>query len=211
MMTKGEKGGPVNYVALGDSTGVGVGAQRWRLCRASLCADQRVACGFASHQPVRERRNHRGCLRGQVGPALTARPTLVTLGIGINDVGRGVSVERFARNYEEIVTRLRAKTNAPIVVTNCRTSRSLRPSPSHCAARLAGASRSSTSTSKRSPKHGLLVVDAYTATHELIPQHPEFFSTDGFHPSDDGLRVLGQADVADGQIRHRRIEKRTKI
>jgi lysophospholipase L1-like esterase len=35
-------------------------------------------------------------------------------------------------------------------------------------------------------RYGLRVVDAFTTTHEVIPTHPEFFSSDGFHPSDIG-------------------------
>jgi lysophospholipase L1-like esterase len=35
-------------------------------------------------------------------------------------------------------------------------------------------------------RYNLLVVDAYSVTHEVIPSHPEFFSEDGFHPSDVG-------------------------
>ncbi|HKG96716.1 MAG TPA: SGNH/GDSL hydrolase family protein, partial [Pyrinomonadaceae bacterium] len=35
-------------------------------------------------------------------------------------------------------------------------------------------------------RYGLSVVDAFTTTHDVIPDHPEFFSDDGFHPSDVG-------------------------
>jgi acyl-CoA thioesterase-1 len=35
-------------------------------------------------------------------------------------------------------------------------------------------------------RQNLAVSDAYTETREVIPTHPEFFSGDGFHPSDIG-------------------------
>ncbi|MGH9901623.1 MAG: GDSL-type esterase/lipase family protein, partial [Pyrinomonadaceae bacterium] len=35
-------------------------------------------------------------------------------------------------------------------------------------------------------RHKLLLADAYTKSHELIPDHPEFFSEDRFHPSAEG-------------------------
>ena len=178
---------PVVYVALGDSTGVGVGAreggyvarlferikmERPRSSLTNLCVSG------ATTEDV---------LLDQIGAAITASTTLVTLGIGINDVGRGVSVERFARNYEEIIKRIRAKTNAPIIVTNLPDV-SLAPV---VPALMRDELRSRLTLFNRrieeiAARYGLLVVDAYQATHEVIPQHPEFFSSDGFHPSDIG-------------------------
>ncbi|PYS49111.1 MAG: hypothetical protein DMF68_11090 [Acidobacteria bacterium] len=35
-------------------------------------------------------------------------------------------------------------------------------------------------------QYQLLVVDAYSETQSIIPNRPEFFSEDGFHPSDAG-------------------------
>ena len=35
-------------------------------------------------------------------------------------------------------------------------------------------------------RYELSVVDVYTETHRVIPEHPEFFSDDGFHPSAEG-------------------------
>jgi lysophospholipase L1-like esterase len=35
-------------------------------------------------------------------------------------------------------------------------------------------------------RYNLSLVDAYTETHAVMPSHPEFFSDDGFHPSDAG-------------------------
>lgn len=186
-MANSEGGAPVNYVALGDSTGVGVGAQhggyvarlferikqkRPRSRLTNLCVS-----GATTDDVLRE----------QVGPGVAARPTLITLGIGINDAGRSAPVERFARNYEEIITRLRAKTDAPIVVSNLPDV-SLAPVVpvylrQEVRRRIELYNERIAEIAKR---HGLLVVDAFSATREVIPQHPEFFSSDGFHPSDVG-------------------------
>ncbi len=57
-------------------------------------------------------------LRGQLDRGVRADPQLVTLGIGINDIGHGVTLEQFSKNYEEILSRLRSDTKAAIVVTN---------------------------------------------------------------------------------------------
>jgi acyl-CoA thioesterase-1 len=126
-------------------------------------------------------------LRAQVGRVGEARPDLVTVGIGINDVSRQVTPEQFARNYEEIVKRLRAQTDAPVVVSNL-------PDVSHAPAvpaffrdearrriELFNATIKEVAT-----RHGLRVVDTYAKSHAVIPTHPEFFSPDGFHPSAEG-------------------------
>lgn len=178
---------PIVYVALGDSTGAGVGAREG---------------GYVARIFTRLNREHDGArlvnlcvsgatttdlLRGQLDAAIKAPPTLSTLGIGINDVTRGVSVEQFAQNYETIVARLRNETNAPLVVTNIPDI-ALAPAvpafaPDELRRRINLFNERIDETSKR---HGALVVDTYNATRGVIGDHAEFFSSDGFHPSDAG-------------------------
>ena len=45
------------------------------------------------------------------------------MGIGINDIGHGFTIEQFAKNYEEILRHVEAATQAAIVVTNILTFR----------------------------------------------------------------------------------------
>ncbi len=175
------------YVALGDSTGAGVGAREG---------------GYVARLFTRINGEHTNArlinlcvsgattddvLRGQLDAAIKAHPTLLTLGIGINDVTRGLSVEEFARNYETIVARLKNETNAPLVATNI-------PDIAHAPAvpafardelrrRIKLFNERIDETIKR---HGALVVDTYATTREVIGEHTEFFSSDGFHPSDAG-------------------------
>jgi lysophospholipase L1-like esterase len=178
---------PLNYVALGDSTGVGVGAQhggyvvrlfeRIKHERPESRLTNLCVSGATTDDVLRE----------QVGPAIAARPTLITLGVGINDAGRSFTVERFAHNYEEIIKRLRAKTDAPIIVTNLPDV-SLAPvvpvfMRDEVRRRIELYNERIEDIAKQ---YGLRVVDAYSTTHDIIPAHPEFFSSDGFHPSDIG-------------------------
>jgi acyl-CoA thioesterase I len=182
-----QKGGPVVYAALGDSTGVGVGARNGgyvarlfeRIKRERPASSLTNVCASGAETE--------DVLRSQIRPALAARPTLITLGIGINDVGHGVTIETFARNYEEIITRLKAETSAPIIITNIPDI-SLAPAvPSFLRDEVYRRVNLFNERIKEiADHHGLTVVDAYTATHEIISSHPEFFSDDGFHPSDEG-------------------------
>ncbi len=178
---------PILYVALGDSTGAGVGAREG---------------GYVARIFTRINREHTDArlinlcvsgattddvLRGQLDAAIKARPTLVTLGIGINDVTRGVGVEEFARNYETIVGRLRNETNVPLVATNipdiARAPAVPAPARDELRRRIKLFNERIDETIKR---HGALVVDTYGTTREVIGEHTEFFSSDGFHPSDAG-------------------------
>jgi lysophospholipase L1-like esterase len=182
-----QKGGDVVYAALGDSTGVGVGARKGgyvsrlfeRIKRERPASRLTNACvSGAETEDV---------LRSQIKLALAARPSLITLGIGINDVGHGVTPERFSANYEEIITRLKAETDAPIVITNIP---DISLAPAIPALMRDEVYRRVNLFNERikeiAQRHGLIVVDAYTVTREVISSRPGFFSDDGFHPSDEG-------------------------
>jgi lysophospholipase L1-like esterase len=179
---------PVVYVAFGDSTGVGVGARRDGGYVARVFERiERMRAGSSVRNFCVSGAETADVLRGQLTRLDQTRPTLVTLGIGINDVSHGVTPEQFARNYEEIVTRLKSKTDAPIVATNI-------PDISHAPrvpAFLHEQVRQriqlfNTHIGEIARRHDLLLVDAYDMSREVIPNHPEFFSPDGFHPSDEG-------------------------
>ena len=187
-MSETKRPTPVIYVALGDSTGVGVGALKGGGYVARLFERiERERPGSRLVNLCVSGATTADVLRGQAGRVGGARPTLVTLGIGINDVTRGVEPEQFARNYEQIVARVREQTDAPIVVTNV-------PDVSF-APRVPAFMRDevrrriqlfNASLAGVAERHGLTLVDSYTSSHEVIPNHPEFFSPDGFHPSDEG-------------------------
>jgi len=184
----------VVYTALGDSTGAGVGA--------------RHGGGYVARLFRRIKREHpdarltnlcvsgatsEDVLRGQLEPAFATRPTLVTLGIGINDIGQGMTTERFAGNYEEIVKALKGKTHAAIVLTNI-------PDISFAPVVPPGA-RDDTrrrinlfnqKIEEIAERYELVMVDVYSETHRVIPSHPEMFSEDGFHPSDAGYEYWAE-------------------
>jgi len=41
-------------------------------------------------------------------------------------------------------------------------------------------------------RHGLLGVDLHTPSREELPRSPDYFSADGFHPSDVGYRRMAE-------------------
>lgn len=187
-MGEGNKGEPVVYVALGDSTGVGVGARKGGGYVARLFERiERVRPGSRLVNLCVSGATTVDVLRSQLGRVGDARPSLVTVGIGINDLTRMTAPEQFARNFEEIVTRIRQQTDAAVVVSNL-------PDISH-APRVPVFLREDVRRGIRlfnehiadsAARHGLYLADSYAKSAEVIPRHPEFFSPDGFHPSDEG-------------------------
>jgi lysophospholipase L1-like esterase len=129
-------------------------------------------------------------LRTQLDRGLQKNPDLVTLGIGINDIGHGRSVEQFAENYERIVSTLKEKTDAQIVVTNLPDISSAPMVPSSMRdqyhQKIMTFNQKLEEIAKR---HGVTVFDIYSITTRELPSHPEYFSRDGFHPSDAGYEL----------------------
>ena len=196
--------GPIKYLALGDSTGAGVGAKDGGYVA-------RLFTRLVGHRPGSVLTNlcvsgatTSDVLRGQLDRGVGSDPHLVTLGIGINDIGHGISLEQFSKNYEEILRRLRSDTKAAIVVTNL-------PDISS-APRIPPALRSeyhqqivafNQRLQEIASRHEVTVSDIYSVTHEQLSSHPEFFSEDasrfkifqprnGFTERNEMLFVVGR-------------------
>jgi lysophospholipase L1-like esterase len=178
----------VTYLALGDSTGLGLGA--------------RNGYGYVDRLMTLIRIGHPGShltklcglgettsgLRQKVTEGFSVKPTIITLSIGINDVLHGVSEEEFAANYEAILKSL-GPLAVPIVVANL-------PDISF-APKLPDSMREEMHVrvllfNKRiealAKCYRLFFVDLYAATAKLLT-NPEFFASDGFHPSDAGYKL----------------------
>lgn len=184
------KTGPIVYVALGDSTGAGVGAVNGgyvlRLYKRML-----------QHRPGSQLANlcvsgatTADVLRGQLDNAVEKNPQFITLGIGINDIGHRVPLERFAENYDRILSTLTEKTQARIVVTNIPDISSAPLFPSSLRSQY---HQQIVTFNQRlediANRHGVTIFDVYTITARELPSHPEYFSRDGFHPSDEGYEL----------------------
>jgi len=181
------------YVALGDSSGVGVGSDAdggyperlFRKLRASgvnagiLNLSESGATSF-------------DLVARQLEPAASKRPALVTLGIGNNDAWRLVPQEAFGENLRRIGDALES-TGARVVVCNII---DLAHAPAAAAAEAwVGLTRSVVTGRVRELNAHLdllagrprfEVVDLFSFSQRELPAHPEYFSPDGFHPSGAG-------------------------
>lgn len=185
--------GPIVYVALGDSTGSGVGARNGGyVLRLFKRIEERRPNSKLTNLCVSGATTE-DVLREQLESGVTADPDLVTVGIGINDIGHGFTLDQFSRNYERILGTLNEKTRARIVVTNL-------PDIS-TAPRIPGPMRNEYQqqiaqfnrvVEEIAARHGVTVFDVYTITTQELPSQPEYFSADGFHPSDAGYELWAE-------------------
>lgn len=187
------KSGPLIYVALGDSTGVGQGARNGgyvdRMFRklAAQRAGSRLTNLCVNGSTTVD------VIRDQLDRAVSANPDLVTLGIGINDIGHGLSLQEFARNYQTILDRLKNQTRAVVIVTNIPDISSAPRIPSSMRAQYQRTiDQFNQKLQEIAGKYEVTVFDVYTITREQLPAHPEYFSADGFHPSDAGYEMWAE-------------------
>ena len=182
----------VVYLALGDSTGVGVGAERGGYVERLFARVKRARPGSRLINLSARAAATTDVLREQVGRVPAARPTLITVGVGANDLIRGVPAERFAHNYEQIIARLKEENDAPILVMNIPDLALLPAVPAYM---RDGARRHILLFNERidevAKRYGLPVVDLYGRSREFS-SHPELFSRDGIHPSDAGYEFWAE-------------------
>jgi lysophospholipase L1-like esterase len=182
--------GPIIYVALGDSTGAGVGARDGGyVARLFKRIEERRPGSKLSNICV-SGATTADLVRDQLHRGVALKPDLVTVGIGINDIGHGLTLDEFSKNYEEILSTLKEKTTATIVVTNIPDISSAPRIPSVMRSEY---QRLITQFCKRleeiANRHGVTVFDIHSITKDELPSHPEYFSADGFHPSDQGYEL----------------------
>lgn len=182
--------GPIVYVALGDSTGAGVGARDGGyVARLFKRLEERRPDSKLSNLCV-SGATTTDLVRDQLERGVALKPDLVTIGIGINDIGHGLTLDQFSKNYDEILSTLKDKTHATIVVTNLPDISSAPRIPNSMRSEY---QRQIDEFCKRlveiANTHGVTVFDIYTITKQELPSHPEYFSPDGFHPSDQGYEL----------------------
>ena len=182
--------GPIVYVALGDSTGAGVGAREGGYVARLFNRLLQLRPGSKLTNVCVSGATTEDLVRDQLERGVGMNPDLVTVGIGINDIGHGLTIDQFAKNYEEILNTLREKTHAQIVVTNIPDISSAPRIPVFMRSQY---QRQISNFNERLEEiakgHGVTVFDMFTISKDQLPSHPEYFSSDGFHPSDQGYEM----------------------
>jgi len=125
--------------------------------------------------------------------ALDAHPDLVTVWLGVNDIADNVPVSSYAHDLHRLLSRLQAGmphvrialANIPDItlLPHFRTSN---PQVLHIRIRDYNAA-----IANNAERHHVILVDL-SAFNDVIKNHPEYISRDGFHPNDLGYLQLAE-------------------
>ena len=122
-------------------------------------------------------------------PRVPRDGSVFTLGVGVNDLHRRVCADEFGDRLAAFVRGVRARAPAPIVVTNLPDVSVAPIVPASLRPLVAYQVRAYNDIIGRvEGRHRITLVGAFTPSRGELPDHPEFFSEDGFHPSDAGYR-----------------------
>ena len=192
------------YVALGASDAVGVGAtDPNRTAYIPLLISRLPPHAQALNLGVNGYTVHQA-LANELPPALAAEPTLVTVWLVGNDFRQCTPLTSYQRDLDSLLGQLETRTRAQVFVANAPDMSLLPAIRDGSAACLRGqrpaqiralAEQWNTAIAAVVAKHHDALVDLF---HSDLAAHPEYISTDGFHPSDAGYRIL--ADIFWRQI-----------
>jgi lysophospholipase L1-like esterase len=177
----------ITWVALGDSTGVGIGARRGGYAeRASreLVARGRavrlVNLASSGATAVDVLRIARRAPEGE----------LATLAVGINDLRRGVGPEAFAATCDAILQLLEPRISGPILVANLPDVSVAPIVPEPMRPAVAAAIESYNAALANVVRGGRRrLVDLHRESRTHLVSRDDLFCFDGFHPSDEGYEV----------------------
>lgn len=198
----GSNGDPkVSYVALGDSLTAGVGAPSFEKSYAysiagtiansgrEVVVTPLATPGFKSKDIVEK----------HLDTAIALQPNIVTVLVGVNDVhGMSPSTKEFQNNYETIISRLKAETNASIYVVAIPYIGSdnviWHPYSDYYGIRT---KMFNTSIARLATKYGVSYVNLYDATLPYAHKSSSYYSKDDFHPSAEGYELWAKVIARD--------------
>jgi lysophospholipase L1-like esterase/peroxiredoxin len=192
--TAGHRASPFVYAAVGDSTGIGLGARdgggyvdllfaRIEQKRPGSTLLNLSAAGATTTDVVDK----------QITQPDVARATLITICVGVNDLLRGGEAKQFAANYETLVAKLR-QPGRLIVVANLPDVASApvmqEMADDSLRTRLGQFNKAIEGIAGR---YAVPLVDLYKLSGEMREARAELFSSDGLHPSDLGYAHWAEA------------------
>ena len=184
--------GPLTYVAIGASDTVGVGAsapeqESWpAVLHRRLPPGSRLVNLGISGSLVRQ------ALDQQLPVALDSAPDLVTVWLAVNDYGARVPLEPYLADLGRLLGELRSKTKSNVLVGNVP---DLSAIPAAGRFDLRFVDRWNAGIDEVARREEAMLVDLRTTWQE-VREHPEYISSDGFHPSTAGYRRLAEVFYA---------------
>lgn len=189
----------VRYVALGASDAVGVGASDPNhTAYVPLIIAHLPAGSTALNLGISGETLHKA-LTDELPSAIQAHPTLVTVWLVGNDFKTCVPLSQYVSDLNTLLSQLQSRTSAAVFVANAPDF-SLLPAIQEAAAAGAfcGAPASTAAIRAEVVQWNQAIDAAVLAHHDTLVDlyagnlagHPEYISSDGFHPSDAGYQEL---------------------
>ncbi|HEY1389753.1 MAG TPA: GDSL-type esterase/lipase family protein [Ktedonobacterales bacterium] len=187
------------YVAIGASDAFGVGSDdpaedNWPTALAHLLGSDThlINLGIPGETVAEARKT-------ELPVALDARPALVTVWLGVNDIVQSVSIQEYESQLEALLRSLQQQTHAHVFVGNIPDLSLLSFFAGYDQTTLkATISNWNAAIAQAVAATGASLVDLYAGWNELA-NHPEYIAGDGLHPSTEGAKRL--AEVFFSQIR----------
>lgn len=178
------------YVAIGASDAFGIGTpdpdrESWPTLLADLLGPQvhLVNLGIPGEVVTQ-------ALVMELPVALATNPNIVTVWLAVNDLAAGVPLAQYSSSLRSLLTSLRRGTHAQIFVGNLPDLSLLPHFFSYEPVALsAEVDQWNTAIASICSEVGVHLVDIHAAWADLA-DHPEYISSDGFHPSAEGARQL---------------------
>jgi len=176
------------YVSLGDSLTAGVGVDNYEQSYPYLIAEKLSG----ENNIILKDRSVPGFKSGDVKNillpiAISDKPDIVTLLVGINDIRDNVSKEDFEKNYEQIIKILTQETRAKIYVINIPfigSSRLILPPYNYYF--NYETNEFNKIIEGLAQKNNVQYIDLYSPTMKEFKKSDSYYSTDLLHPSAKG-------------------------
>ena len=178
------------YVAIGASETFGTGADR--------PATQNWPTDLSAHLPQGTQVVNLGipgitapqAFQNELPEALDAKPNLVTVWLGTNDIVNQVTLGDYQQSLDDILTQLAQNGHPHVAVANIPDLNLLpRFYSSDQESLRAEVQQWNKVVAQEVKAHGDILVDVYSESADLLG-HPEYLSGDGLHPSTLGYQLI---------------------
>lgn len=201
------------YAAIGASETFGIGADdRYRQSWPQVFYNDALPSSTVFYNFGIPGATTAEALKDEVPAAVGVHPTVVTVWLNVNDLIQGVTSTTYEAQFRQLVHRLRRNGQTRVLVANmpdlrqlpayksclpnavgtgtaCPIPGSLLPSPDSLGNAITAYN---TAIAQVAKQEGATLVDLYTQD-AVIAQHPDWFSSDGFHPNGQGYAVIAHA------------------
>lgn len=188
------------YVALGDSLTYGFGTANYKDSWTYRTAEYLSKNGQGIKLEDFSYPGYRTAdVAEALGPAIAAKPDIVTLFIGVNDTHKLVQSPDFKEKYDNILYRLTTETKAKIYVINLPylggPTVLLPPYNFYFDAKTKARNKD---IKQLADKYGAEYIDLYGATATQFKKSGPYYAKDLYHPSAAGYKIW--ADIIDNAI-----------